>query len=43
MLFTKKKADGVARSVTEYPTVTPNQTFKEFNTYINSLDNSKQK
>lgn len=39
----EKKADGVARSVTEYPTVTPNQTFKEFNTYINSLDNSKQK
>lgn len=39
----EEMADGVARPVTEYPTVTPNQTFKEFNTYINSLDNSKQK
>lgn len=36
-------AGGVARPVTEFQTVIPNQTFKEFNAYINSLDNSKQK
>lgn len=36
-------ADGISRPVTEYPNVIPHQTFKEFNTYINSLDNSKQK
>lgn len=39
----EEMAGGVARPVTEYYTVIPNQTFKEFNAYINSLDNSKQK
>lgn len=39
----EKKANKVARPVTEFQTVIPNQTFKEFNAYINSLDNSKQK
>ena len=39
----EKKANKVARPVTEFQSVIPNQTFKEFNAYINSLDNSKQK
>ena len=32
-------ADGEARPVTEYYEVKPNVSFKEFNNYINSLDN----
>lgn len=39
----EEMADGISRPVTEYPNVIPHQTFKEFNAYINSLDNSKQK
>lgn len=36
-------ADVTARPVTEFSAVTPNQTFQQFNAYINSLDNSMQK
>ena len=39
----EEMADGVVRPVTEFQTVIPHQTFKEFNAYINSLDNSNQK
>ena len=33
---------GYARPVTEYYEVQPNLTFKQFNNYINSLDNNKK-
>lgn len=36
-------AGGVARPVTEFFEVTPGLSFKEFNLYINSLDNKKVK
>ena len=36
-------ANGKARPVTEYPTVPEGLTFKEFNDYVNSLDEYKIK
>ena len=36
-------ANGVSRPVTEFYKVEPNLSFKEFNEYINSLDNINSK
>ena len=38
-----KMADGKSRPVTEFFEVEPNLSFKEFNDYINSLDENKIK
>ena len=38
-----KLVEGKSRPVTEFFEVEPNLSFKEFNEYINSLDNKKSK